>query len=148
MRRKETRMEKRNNELINKEYLLVMAVCHAGENVGRQGTVEEQMCHAAYLCEKVRLKQYRYIRAASATTIAGVLESDQTERLLRNATFALRDAVKKILFLNSICRSLTGQSFLNIRVDRTEFDICDQLAEEFSQITHYVREYLTDEIRD
>ena len=74
-------MEKRNNELINKEYLLVMAVCHAGENVGRQGTVEEQMCHAAYLCEKVRLKQYRYIRAASATTIAGVLESDQTERL-------------------------------------------------------------------
>ncbi len=141
-------MDRRKNELINKEYLLVMAVCHAGETVGRQGTVEEQMCHAAYLCEKVRLKQYRYMRAASATTIAGVLESDQTERLLRNATFALRDAVKKILFLNSICRSLTGQSFLNIRVDRTEFDICDQLAEEFSQITHYVREYLTEEIRD
>ena len=141
-------MEKRNNELINKEYLLVLAVCHADEMAGRQGTVEEQMCHAAYLCEKVRLKQYRYIRAASATTIAGVLESDQTERLLRYATFTLREAVKKILFLNSICRMLTGQSFVNIRVDRTEFDICDQLAEEFSQITYYVREYLTDEIRD
>ena len=141
-------MEKRNNELINKEYLLVKAVCHAGEKVGRQGTVEEQMCHAAYLCEKVRLKQYRYVRAATATTIAGVLESDQTERLLRHATFTLREAVKKILFLNSICRMLTGQSFVNIRVDRTECDICDQLAEEFSQITYYVREYLTDEIRD
>jgi hypothetical protein len=125
-----------------------MAICHAGEKVGSQGTVEEQMCHAAYLCEKVRLKQYRYIRAASATTIAGVLESDQTERLLRNATLAMRDAVKKILFLNSICRSLTGQSFLNIRVDRTDFDVCDQLAEEFSQITHYVREYLTEETGD
>ena len=141
-------MEKRNNELINKEYLLVKAVCHAGEKVGRQGTVEEQMCHAAYLCEKVRLKQYRYVRAATATTIAGVLESDQTERLLRHATFTLREAVKKILFLNSICRMLTGQSFVNIRVDRTECDICDQLAEEFSQITYYVREYLTDEIRN
>ena len=137
-------MEKEKYELINKEYLLVLAVCHAGETVGRQGTVEEQICYAANLCEKVRLKQYRYIRAASATTIAGVLESDQTERLLRNATFALREAVKKLLFLNSICRMLTGQSFVNMKVDRDEFEICDQLAEVFNQITHYVRECLTE----
>jgi hypothetical protein len=105
-------------------------------------------CVMRHIYARRYLKQYRYIRAASATTIAGVLESDQTERLLRNATFALRDAVKKILFLNSICRTLTGQSFVNVKVDRTEFEICDQLAEEFSQITHYVREYLTEEIRD
>jgi hypothetical protein len=42
MQKKETRMEKRRNELINKEcvisniYLLVMAVCNAVEKVGSQ----------------------------------------------------------------------------------------------------------------
>lgn len=141
-------MKKETKELVNKDALLVLAVLHGDEPVGRQGTVEEQLCQAVNLCEQVRIMQMRYYAARTGRTFAGVNNSDRAETLLNRANKALHRAVRKILFLNTICRSLTGQYYVTEKIDCRDFGQCDQLADEFSSLQSYVLEKLAEEVKN
>lgn len=116
-------------ELIDTQALKGFLYNHADEivgvNRGQETTLAMEvgevakMAHRAYISDGIN-----YYRSYSAFN--GV-EDDKEER----SEHMYERAAKKLLFLNSVCKSYTGKAFLVRRIDKSSMEDCKALVDVF-----------------
>lgn len=96
-----------------------------GVNRGQETTLAMEigevakMAHRAYIADGVN-----YYRSFSAFNSVEGDSQERSERMYERAA-------KKLLFINAVCRSYTGESFLKRRIDKSDIDDCKELVDVF-----------------
>lgn len=142
--RKETsNMSKKNlssKELINKEALVNFVALYAFEYIGHENgketTLSDELAAVAKMVMRadvcrIAVDPYRHSRLAYA--MAELSESEKLAQVKNN----YRRAGKKLFWLNSMCRVLTGECFIVKLIDPSSMDDIEYLVDEFEAIIRY-----------
>lgn len=131
--------EIKNGKLINREALVNFVALYAFEYIGHEGeketTLSDEMAAIAKmvsLADVCRIAVDPY-RSRLAYAMAEYTEAEKLAQVKNN----YQRAGKKIFWLNSMCRVLTGEPFIAKVLDPSNVDDVESLVDEFEAIIRY-----------
>lgn len=128
-----------NGKLISREVLVNFVAQYAFAYIGHDGekqtTLSDEMAAIAKMVSRAdvcRIAVDPY-RPRLAFAMAELTEAEKLSQVRNN----YRRAGKKIFWLNSICKVLTGETFITRHLDTSDLDDVEELVDDFEAIIRF-----------
>ena len=117
---------------IREDVFLAFFATFTNEIVGKATDLRAEVMEALLYCADYALRLNKVKAVLDGTTFWAVeCDEEYLEKSREKLQRSIVRATRKILWLNSVCNSRTGECFVEGKVDRTNLTECAELIEKF-----------------